>query len=203
MARFNKYSTARSTGLVYSYGLLPVLIYSLRFDDSGICPVALSCLILIFSTVFHVWYRDWAYQFYLIRLKRSKLAEYKAAQASRLKRNLEIKQNRDQMRLENNHEEEKKGNNESSSEENEMSMIEMHDFRPNDEEAHHITDPSHFKAKAALALGGSIKTNKVVPIMEVPSSESERSSCRNMGAEPYSARQYAGGSVRSHYSYGF
>ena len=73
----NRFSTARSLGLIYSYGLLPTLIFSLRFDESGISPVGLSCLILIFSTVFHIWYRDWAYQFYLIRLRRRKVAEYK------------------------------------------------------------------------------------------------------------------------------
>ena len=86
--RFNRFSTARSIGLVYSYGLLPILIFSLRFDESGLCPVILSGLVLVFSTVFHVWYRDWAYQFYLIRLRKKKLIEFKEAQASRQMRAL-------------------------------------------------------------------------------------------------------------------
>ena len=100
-ARFGKYSTARSTGLVYSYGLLPILIFSLRFDDSGISPVVLSCLILISSTVFHVWYRDWMYQFYLLKLKKNNLKEHQETQTRRQKNALKIKKNREEQEREN------------------------------------------------------------------------------------------------------
>ena len=64
----------RSIGLAYSYGLLPILILSLRLDESGISPVALTMLILLFSTVYHVWISDWAYQVYLYKMKRKNLA---------------------------------------------------------------------------------------------------------------------------------
>jgi len=79
MARFNKYSTARSTGLSWSYGLLPILIYSMRFDQSGIASVTLTVLILLFSTVNHVWVSDWAYQFYLLNARRKYVAQRKLA----------------------------------------------------------------------------------------------------------------------------
>jgi len=81
MARFSRFSTARSSGLSWSYGLLPTLIFSLRFDESGIAPVALSMLIITFSTVNHVWLGDWAYQCYLNKLKRKYTAERRAATA--------------------------------------------------------------------------------------------------------------------------
>ena len=53
----------------------------------------------------------------------------------------------------------------------------------------------------------NIKGNKIVPILEMPSSESERSNSF-VGLEPYSARMRANGptaavSARSQDSYGF
>ena len=88
-------------------------------------------------------------------------------------------------------------------------MLEMHDFRPTagDEDSQNIVglqaDPGLLKALAVGRAG--LNANKVVPILEVPSSESGRSSSRLEagGAEPHSARMYAAGSVRSQESYGF
>ena len=81
--RFNRFQTARSLGLLWSYGMLPTLIFSLRFDQSGVAPVILSSLILISCTVVHVWSRDWVYRLHLHRLRKQRLKEFQALQAQK------------------------------------------------------------------------------------------------------------------------
>lgn len=83
--RFNKYQTARSLGLLYSYGMLPILIFSLRFDESGISPAVFSAMIIFFSTVVHVWSRDWVYRGRLTCQRKRNLAKYKKALQNRRK----------------------------------------------------------------------------------------------------------------------
>ena len=80
-ARFKKYQTARNTGLAWSYGLLPTMIFSFRFDESGLCPIILCFSILAIVTVQHVWIGDWAYQFYLRKIRRQYWQARRAAMA--------------------------------------------------------------------------------------------------------------------------
>lgn len=82
---FNKYQTARSLGLLYSYGMMPILIFSLRFDESGISPAAISALIIFFSSVIHVWSRDWIYRGRLTCQRKRNLAKYKKAMQNKRK----------------------------------------------------------------------------------------------------------------------
>lgn len=78
MARFNKHSTARSLGLSWSYGALPTLIFSLRFDQSGLFPVGLTALIFAFVTVWHVFVSDLVYQCRMSSARRRYAAQRKA-----------------------------------------------------------------------------------------------------------------------------
>jgi len=185
LGRFNRFATARSLGLLYSYGLMPTLIFSLRFDESGICPVALSVLILLFSTVVHVWIRDWSYQAYLFGVRRKNLITFRAQVEARRKRVEQLKKIQQEFEKENAKE------SEASKEGMPLGTDEQLDFREADAENNAVTSGNKY-------LAPLMKNNKIMPILEVPSSDSDRSSSLVRRKSP--DRQF---SVRSSESYGF
>lgn len=94
----------------------------------------------------------------------------------------------------------------SDEDDNEMGQVEMHDFGPTNQD--NLQDPNSdsklIKQPPTVVAVGPVgrNRNKVVPIMEVPSSESERSSLHGAVEQPHSAR-HGNLSVRSQASYGF
>ena len=57
---FSRLQSARSPGFLWSYSLMPFLLFSLRMDSSGIFSNCVSAFILTFSAIEHVWIVDFS-----------------------------------------------------------------------------------------------------------------------------------------------